>query len=222
MSLRTFRHALHAVHLTALGLWCGSLLMTGAAAAVTFPMLKKLAPTLPGYSGYTGDHWMLAAGHVVDRVFAISDVVQFVCAMLATASMLIAAVFGGLAWRRPGGGVMARAVILAAALMVLGYHLLVLTPRMGVNLKQYWALAAAGQTAEAETFRAAFSADHPMAQRVMASLALLSFAGLVLGALAGADGGRAVEATSAGCAASRSTNSTSQLEPPALLREGAR
>ncbi|MBL8757761.1 MAG: hypothetical protein JNK35_04945 [Phycisphaerae bacterium] len=204
------RRALHAIHVTALGLWSGSLLMTAAMAAVTFPTMKSLAPMLPGYAGYTGDHWMIAAGKVANTAFAISDGVQFVCAMLAAGSLLVAAVFAGLNWRRPG--VVVRAVIMGSALGVLAYHLLVLSPRMAVNLRQYWLLAEAGKTSDAEAVRAAFTADHPTASTVMATLAGLSLIGLILGALAGADGGPE--------RAEPQPAPAPRLETPALLRQG--
>lgn len=44
------------VNVTSLGLWCGCLLMTGAGAAVTFPTVKRLDPSVPSMSGYSGDH----------------------------------------------------------------------------------------------------------------------------------------------------------------------
>lgn len=203
------RRILHALHLTALGVWSGSLLMTAATAAITFPTMKSLAPALPGYAGYTGDHWMIAAGKVANTAFAISDGVQFVCAIIAAGSLLISAVFAGLDWRRPG--VVVRAIIMGSALGVLAYHLLVLAPRMAVNLRQYWSLAEAGRSAEAEAIRAAFTADHPTATAVMATLAGLSLAALFLGALGGADGGPE---------RARRPEPSPRLETPALLRSG--
>lgn len=104
---------------------------------------------------------------------------------------------------------MTRAAILGAALCVLSYHLLVLTPRMQVNLRAYWKHAEAGETALAETFRSAFSADHPTAQMVMVALALLTLAALFLGACSSADGETSVIGPS---------GTRSELEPPALLK----
>ncbi|MGQ0628913.1 MAG: hypothetical protein ACT4PL_12535 [Phycisphaerales bacterium] len=71
------RRSLLALHTFALGLWFGSLIMSGVAAAVLFPTLKRLDPTLGAYPKYTGSHWLLAAGHVAEIVFYISDIISF-------------------------------------------------------------------------------------------------------------------------------------------------
>lgn len=181
--------------------------MTGAAAATTFPTVKRLDPALPAYAGYTGDHWMLAAGAVVDRVFAVNDAVQFVAALIACITLVVGPSLLGQRWRNRH--FMTRASVLGAALCVLSYHLLVLTPRMQVNLRAYWRSAQAGESAQAESFRMAFSADHPTAQMVLVTLALLTLIALFLGAASSADGEIAPIAH---------TSTRSQLEPPALLK----
>ena len=50
------RRLLETVHLTFAGLWLGSLVMTGVAAAVIFPVARGLDPQLPAFSEYTGPH----------------------------------------------------------------------------------------------------------------------------------------------------------------------
>ncbi|MBK7405661.1 MAG: hypothetical protein IPJ41_13815 [Phycisphaerales bacterium] len=41
------------------GLTGSTLAMVAAFAAVVFPMMKSLSPSLPDYSAYSGPHWML-------------------------------------------------------------------------------------------------------------------------------------------------------------------
>lgn len=178
------RSALHAAHVCSLGLWFGGLVMTGAAAAIVFPTMKGLKPVLPEYSGYSGDHWMLAAGHVAARVFAVSDAVAFVCATVAGLTMLIGPAVFGQQWR--SGLYMTRACVLGGALCALAYQMLVLAPRMQTNLRNYWDRALAGgeeNTKAAEAFRVAFSAEHPTAQLVMTITTILVLIGLALSAL---------------------------------------
>lgn len=168
------------LHTLALGVWLGVVVLSGAAAATIFPTMKALAPSLPAYAAYTGDHWMLAAGKVADRVFAASDVAQFACATLAGAGLMLARPIRHEWWRTPRAA--ARICLLCCAITLLAYQLFVLSPRMQGNLKGYWAAALAGDTPLAETLRAAFSADHPTATNVLGATALVVLAAGLLAA----------------------------------------
>jgi len=168
------------LHLTALGLWLGSMVMVGIVAAVMFTTTPDLEPTLAPFTGYEGDHARLAAGYIQARVFVIHDVVQFACATLALATMVCLMAFFGLPSRRWSSA--ARLVPLLAAITGLAFHLLVLAPRMDTNLERYHAEARAGNTDAAEDARAEFDADHPTATRIYsvitASVAFSLVAGL--------------------------------------------
>ena len=52
------------LHVLSLAVWLGTIMMTGVAAAIIFPEMRRLDPSLAIYSKYTGDHWLLAAGHI--------------------------------------------------------------------------------------------------------------------------------------------------------------
>lgn len=171
------RRICESIHVGVLGVWLGALVMTGVAAAVIFPTMKSLDPRLPGYEGYTGSHWMLAGGSVANRLFVIGDVVQFTAMLAAGATFGLGIMFFGLPSRKPLTVI--RATLLLGLVGVLSYHLLVLAPRMAVNLDGFWAAAKAGDQARAETLRAAFDADHPTARSVLSCIAVL-----LLGALA--------------------------------------
>ncbi|MFN0011264.1 MAG: hypothetical protein ACKVS8_06420 [Phycisphaerales bacterium] len=175
-----WRNAARALHTAALGVWLGVVVMTAAAAAIIFPTVKALAPTLPAFSAYTGDHWMVAAGKVADRIFAISDAAQFACAILAGAGLVLARPMGHASWRTLRTAL--RITALSAAITALAYQLFVLSPRMSQNLKGYWAAAERGDNTAAASLRAAFNADHPTATIVLGVLAVIVLACLPLAA----------------------------------------
>jgi len=179
------RRLLPAIHTWALGLWFGSLVMTGIAAAVLFPTLKQLDPTLGAYPLYTGEHWMLAAGRVAERLFFASDIIGFGCAGVAIFSLAIGGFLGDRPWRQVLGAL--RITLIAAIVLVLSYQLMVLGPRMNTNLRTYWMAAATGGeagNAAAATAATAFRADHPTAQTVLGVLTALVGVTLLLAGVA--------------------------------------
>ncbi len=72
-----------------LGAWALVIVMSGAMAAVIFPTMKQLDPVLPEFVSTPGDHWSLAAGLVMRKVFFISDIAQLVLAMISVVSLTI-------------------------------------------------------------------------------------------------------------------------------------
>lgn len=146
--------------------------MTGVTAAVAFPTMKGLAPTLPAYAQYPQAHWPIAAGAVARRVFDISAYAQVVCAVLALSAGGLRVVLGP---RRP----IARVVwtLLAAACLV--WWLAVLTPRMNRTLDTFWEAARTGDTTLAADAKAAFDADHPLASRAISGAAFFALLGVL-------------------------------------------
>ncbi len=170
------------MHLASLGVWAGVLGGAGIAAAVAFPTVRDLAPSLPAYEAYAGEHWMLAAGMVASRVFVISDVVQFVCTFGAIIGFGLAVAFGGyLKGDRRSWLLFFRALFLGLAFISVAYHLLILMPSMQHDLRQYWDAALAGETETAERFRQAFADRHPDASRSLGLTALAALTTLLLG-----------------------------------------
>lgn len=167
------------LHLTALALWSGALFGAGVAAAVAFPTMRSLEPTLGVYPAYTGDHWMLGAGRVAARVFLIADGVQLVAALAAVVGFALAAFAGP---RRRSWTQFFRAALLGAALLLAAWHLLIQGPRMDGDLRAYWNAAAGGDNEAALRHQEAFSAQHPGASRTMGATFAATLAGLTLGA----------------------------------------
>jgi hypothetical protein len=207
-TMRPWRAFTEMVHLVALGLWLGSLVMAAATAAVVFPTVKSLDPRLPGFAAYTGDHWLLAAGHVGERVFTISYLIAFPCSLAAIITLAALVLLFRLPRTRPA--VVLRIVALVIAVAAFAAQLLVVSQSMNASLRAYWAAAQAGQNDVAARHQAAFQELHPMASTLMAITGIGVLVALGAGAWsAGAgegDGGRA--------------QSGPVLEEPALVREG--
>jgi len=161
-------------------LLCGAVGMTGVAAAIAFPTMKALGPTLGAYPMYHGVHWTLAAGEVMRRVFAVSDIVMIVCAVLAALALS-----GAFAIRirraRPSPTQWVRVLLALALLGVIGYQAMSLRPRMNTELLAYLDAAQVGDAATADFHRANFSALHPSASRTLGATFLLAGASCVLG-----------------------------------------
>lgn len=163
---RMRRRWFESLHLAGSGVWLGALVMTAVTAAVAFPTMKSLAPALPQFKVDPGQHGIIAAGHVMQRVFLACDLVQFICGLLCFVGI------GGLlattqAMRESRIAMLLRTISTAAALMLLSYHLLMLAPRMNENLRAYWDAALTGELAAADQFKTAFDGDHPTASRVL-------------------------------------------------------
>ncbi|MGP1271979.1 MAG: DUF4149 domain-containing protein [Phycisphaerales bacterium] len=201
------RRWLEVAHITTAGLWTGAVAMTGAAAAVIFPTVKAIDPTLPAYTEYAGEHWRLAAGLVAARIFAIGDIVQFIAALVTGVSLAIIALSRS-AWATRVTTFF-RLVAFGIALLLLAYNLFVLGPRMNGHLTDYWTAARAGQNEQAERARNAFMDDHGPATNTLAGTVLAT---LVLTAVGVASVSRAARSDVAG------PPREGAPEPPALLR----
>lgn len=167
-------------HLALLGLWLGALVMTGATAAVVFTEMKSLTPALPAYAAYTGEHWALAGGRVMQRVFFFADAAQFICGLGAALTLLLSVATFGLSVRRVSTLVRGALVFIAVALAA--YAIIGLGPRMNSNLRAYWSAAERGDMEDAARPRAAFDADHPVASAVMSATAAAVLLALIAGA----------------------------------------
>jgi hypothetical protein len=178
--MTTSRRICETVHLTALGLWLGSLVMTGVAAAIVFPLVKGLDPSLPGYAGYTGEHWLILAGHVAQRIFVAADFVQLIAGVLVLATIGLMLSAGGAAWRKRIAWI--RVIAVALSMIVLAYHIFVLGPRMSVELASYWRAAGEGENDTAMVHKERFDAMHPVASGVMGTAAICVLLALVAGA----------------------------------------
>ncbi len=154
--------------------------------------MKSLDPTIPALSGYSGEHWRLAAGIPANIIFTRADRIQFVCAGLGL--MTLGFWLSGLVGLRQRGehvsiaGAVTRIATFSGAMGGLCYQLFILGPRMNLALKQWLAAANTGDSSRAEAFRAAFDADHPAASRTLGFTSVCVAACLVTHLWAGTGG----------------------------------
>lgn len=167
------------LHLLVVGLWLGALVMGAAVAAIVFPAVRELDPTLGLFAAYDAPHADLGAGFIQARVFYAVDVVQFLGAFLGGVALAVS-----IAVRRAlrSRVTIVRSLFFAAAALVFAFQFFVLAPRMDANATAYWRAAKAGDTAAAERYQQAFSADHPTATRTFGLIAVLVLGSLVTGA----------------------------------------
>ncbi|MGJ8635368.1 MAG: hypothetical protein ACSHX5_00790 [Phycisphaerales bacterium] len=165
------------VHVLALSVWMGAIALSGVVAAVIFPMMGKLKPTLGSYPGYEGDHSTLTAGIVAGNIFLGVDTAQFVCASLALGSF-IAMIIKGYAISSLTR--VLRSVLLLMTMGVLSYHLFLLMPGMTDDLSNYWEAAKLGDTEVADFFKDSFMSNHEKAANSLKGLLVGVFACLVL------------------------------------------
>ncbi len=174
------RHAIRTLHVAALGICLGTLASVGIAAAIAFPMMKSLHPSLPDYAAYSGEHWRIAAGSIMDRVFHAAEIVQIACLLLAAITLASEIAERGFRTRRM---LIVRSALVIAAFGVLGAKLAILNPRMDRELTAFRDAAKAADANAAEQHQAAFDRDHPRASAALYASTLLVGALLVAAAL---------------------------------------
>lgn len=168
------------IHLTALGMWLGAILMAGASAAVIFPTMRELRPQLPDFARYDGEHWMIAAGQPAAKTFLWADVVQMACATLCIITMGVLLFRVKIPLRRPSAII--RLLALAAAVCILAFSAAYLRPQMELNMRGYWEAAIQGNNAEAAKFQQIFQSRHPLASALMKATALTVLVAMVAAA----------------------------------------
>lgn len=178
------RPSMETAHLVALGLWLGALVMTGATAAIAFPTLRDLDPSLPAFASYPEDHWSIAAGMVMARVFFVCDAVQLGCGLLAGATLGILFLTGAVARRRAAQVI--RAALLAVLLVSLLQYLVFPAREMAQDLQAFWSAAKAGDAETADRHRAAFERAHPGASLRLSLHAIGVLVTMAVGAWAAA------------------------------------
>ncbi len=150
--------------------------MSGLVAAVSFPTMKELNPTIPAFSAYPTDHWTIAAGSIARRIFDIGAMTQWLLAGASAAALAVSIVAARPAHAR--GLPIGRIVAIVLAIGTLALWRFWLAPRMDFNLDTYWTAAKAGDIATADAHRHAFDADHPVSARMLSFIALFVLAGI--------------------------------------------
>lgn len=156
-----------------LAAWLGALLMVGASAALAFPIMKRLDPTLPGMQGMD-EHWKIAAGSLFFPLFEIAAVgglgAAVVAALLAIAGRRALAP----SWR-------ALMPIAAMVIAIVAAVVALIQMDMGSNWRVMRAAIKAADWPRAAEARVRFNDRHPAAR-----LALMGHALALAGGLAAA------------------------------------
>lgn len=165
------------VHLVALSIWLGSVAMSGVVAAIVFPLMRTLEPTLGAFASYEGDHALLAAGRIASRVFFVVDYIQFACGSLALLTLVILLVKG---YALNTVARVFRVIFLCMTLALLSYHLFLFMPNIEQMLAGYWHFAQLGETAQADQFKDRFLESHSSASRILGGLTIMVLINIVL------------------------------------------
>jgi hypothetical protein len=152
--------------LAATALWLGLAACSALTAAIAFPAMKALAPTLPDFAA-VGDHWKIAAGQIAQPVFRVTAWAQGVLAIFAAGCTALY-----LARSQPTRRFsLIIGALTAASASALAYFALVVSPRMTRTLSLFMDAARAASP-DAAVHRAAFEADHPLASRTMSLMVI--------------------------------------------------
>lgn len=151
-----------------LSVWLGCGIAVALAAIAAFPSLAGRGVVVPGFESLA-EHdpaasGRLAAGFVMDRIFAATDLAQWVLAPGATLAALVC-------WRRlvgGRGGRIAAAVALLSAIALVStlVHSLSIGPTMEASLAEYRREILEGSLESALAVRQGFESTHAMADRV--------------------------------------------------------
>lgn len=209
--MSTWRAFCETLHLVALGLWLGTLVAVGAAAAVMFPAMKALNVRLADFPGDGADHYRIAAGRIAERVFLVGDIIMFPCALIAAATLGVLLTIHRIPVARPAA--IMRSLALGVALAALAALLLIVTPGINRGAQGHFAAARIGDVAAAQRHMAAVDDLHPIATNLM----LVEFLGVFIALVCGA-WSLARPTVRFGSP----TTSESRYEEPALARGGGK
>jgi hypothetical protein len=156
----------NAVHWLSLTLWVAALAAAGIAAMNVFGTLPKLNLTLNEYQSLPPEsHGRLAAGMVMEGVFFVVDLAQFVAAPLALITLLFQLSVFRMPLRRPANLIRTLCIVVATGLFA--FHATVLAPRMNRELRAYWRSAQDGEIDQAQLHLAKFNEKHPVANTLL-------------------------------------------------------
>lgn len=192
----------NAVHIITLSLWAGAIATTGFLAAIAFPTMKDLDPTLPNITADNAEHWRIAAGNIFNKAFSALnqwDALGHAVPSLAFIFWFIAGVamsIGVNPRQRPR-----RKMRTFFRVRVLVFFVIIIataavdqtSTQMSELLTTLTAAAESGDEQRLEETRAAFDALHDIVSREMA----FQLAAVLLAALLAAIDGRIYRAPNA-------------------------
>lgn len=181
-TIPAWRGVCESIHLNALGIWAGVLLMVGAVAAVTFPMMADLDVRIPAYEQYDAEHHRIAAGQVMNRAFAVADWVGLGCLLIAAVTLALVLLHGRSRTRRVSPGLVIRVAALACVAILTLFQSFVFRPSLNSSFERLWEAARTGDNAQAAETRKRLAPMHAKASFMLASqFSLVLIAGLAGG-----------------------------------------
>ncbi len=168
----------NAVYWFALAVWLAVLVTAGVSAIAVFTTLGEMDVSLEAYAAFEPDesdvpnaHAHLAAGHVLEPVFWLLDVVQFATIPLILIILVAQFTVFKQKIRRPANLIRIGCIVIAAGLFA--FHALGRAPQMNRDLRAYWEAAEQGDVTTALEHREAFNRRHPTAEAVLNGTLLL-------------------------------------------------
>ncbi|HLP84497.1 MAG TPA: hypothetical protein VK157_09110 [Phycisphaerales bacterium] len=154
-----------------LGIWAGSLIMTGASAAIIFPETREMGAAVSNLLLPVDEHWKYIAGRVQNRIFLVCDWVQIFSASIVLA-LFIAAIVRKRAAQLARGLWIARIIATVFTLGTLAIYLAWLSPAMQADLKAFWAALDAKNLEAARVAQTSFDRYHPIASRFFSAMTI--------------------------------------------------
>lgn len=149
--------------------WISAIISAAVAAMNVFPTLKSLNEDglqVAQYAAYPSeDHWRFAAGRIMEGVFFIGDLMQFVAAPIVVVTLLLQ--FGPVRMKLRRWSNVIRLIVLLIAAGLFGYYATRLAPPMNALLREQWSYAEAGEIEKADAVRATFDDLHGRANLIL-------------------------------------------------------
>jgi hypothetical protein len=169
--------AYYTLHVACLACLLASVLLSGLFAAVVFPVIKSLEPSLPKVHILQQDHWKMIAGYPAAIIFYVTSAVQLVLMLGALPpAWILARSFRTRAARWP-----VITTVLASCLWLVT-QLTVIIPMAGA-LRDYRAAAGVNNLEAALSAQATFERYHSLSTAALAILACLLLINIILAPL---------------------------------------
>lgn len=166
------------VYWLALALWLGALMSAGIAAGSTFSVLTKMDISIARYAEFVPDeadipnaHSNLAAGHVLEPVFWITNAVQFVAIPLVILALAAQLLFFKQHKNKFSNFIRTACIIISAGLFA--YHAFAVSQPMNQDLRAYWQAAEEGDIQAASDHREGLLSRHGTAKNILSATLLL-------------------------------------------------
>jgi len=158
-----------------LSVLAGATLAVGATAAVAFPTMKALDPTLSTFSAWPDPHWPIAAGDIANRLFRMLDWFSMACVAVAVLTLFPRT------GRPPRSiGSILSVVAIFVLIDVVATNWIWVRPTMHRHLEAYWSAARAGEVEVGRSARAAFDRMHPIASAMLMTQLIAALVGAAL------------------------------------------